>query len=188
MTMLSGGFIVTSLLWGTALAHLIDGRIRPTAAALLLAGVFSWFGVIHSPLPSGAIMSPGAVIAELESGPGRRVVRPNALPLDGRVRRMAAVVLVLAPRRAAPTVRRPPDVLLARCRQNYPAHGRPTGRPARKPLRYGLGESFGRASHPPVMRTRVRPKRRPCVNVVDGPAVFVRLVFRIRVDLRTEGV
>ena len=45
-----GGFIVTSLLWATALAHMIDGRIRPLVATLLLAAVFSWFGVIHSPL------------------------------------------------------------------------------------------------------------------------------------------
>ena len=35
----SGGFIVTSLLWGTTLTHLIDGRVKPAAATLLLAGV-----------------------------------------------------------------------------------------------------------------------------------------------------
>jgi AGZA family xanthine/uracil permease-like MFS transporter len=62
-----GGFIVTSLLWGTALAHLIDGRVRPLVACLLLAAVFSWFGIIHSPLPSSPIMTPGAVIRQLEA-------------------------------------------------------------------------------------------------------------------------
>ncbi len=61
-----GGFIVTSLLWSTVLAHLIDGRVRPVVATLLLASVFSWFGVIHSPLPSSPILSPAAVIAALE--------------------------------------------------------------------------------------------------------------------------
>jgi AGZA family xanthine/uracil permease-like MFS transporter len=66
-----GGFIVTSLLWGTALAHMIDGRVRPLVATLLLAAVFSWFGVIHSPLPSSPIMTPGAVIRQLEEE-GRR--------------------------------------------------------------------------------------------------------------------
>ena len=61
-----GGFIITSLLWATALAHMIDGRVRALVATLLLAAVFSWFGVIHSPLPSSPIMSPGAVIRQLE--------------------------------------------------------------------------------------------------------------------------
>ncbi len=62
-----GGFIVTSLLWGAALAHLIDGKIRPVVATLLLAAVFSWFGIIHSPLPSSPILSPGAVIRQLQT-------------------------------------------------------------------------------------------------------------------------
>src|SRR5262249_13622636 len=69
VTVLAGGgtFIVTSLLWATALAHLIDGRIRPTAATLLLGAVFSWFGVIHSPLPSGPILPPAEVIGQLRA-------------------------------------------------------------------------------------------------------------------------
>jgi AGZA family xanthine/uracil permease-like MFS transporter len=69
VTVLAGGgtFIVTSLLWATALVHLIDGRIRPVVAVLLLAAVFSWFGIIHSPLPSGPIMTPGAVIRQLQA-------------------------------------------------------------------------------------------------------------------------
>jgi AGZA family xanthine/uracil permease-like MFS transporter len=62
-----GGFIVASLLWATALAHLIDGRIRPVVATLLIASVFSWFGIIHSPLASSPIMTPSAVIAQLET-------------------------------------------------------------------------------------------------------------------------
>jgi AGZA family xanthine/uracil permease-like MFS transporter len=61
-----GGFILTSLLWGTALAHLIDGRVRALVATLLLSATFSWFGVIHSPLPSSPIMAPSAVVRELE--------------------------------------------------------------------------------------------------------------------------
>ncbi len=65
VTMLSGGFIVTSLLWGTFLSHLIDGRMKPAAATLLLAGVFAWFGIIHSPLPSAPINTPGAVLRQL---------------------------------------------------------------------------------------------------------------------------
>jgi AGZA family xanthine/uracil permease-like MFS transporter len=67
VTMLAGGFIVTSLLWGTALAHLIDGRVRPVVATLLIAAVFSWFGVIHSPLPANPIMPPAQVLRQLEA-------------------------------------------------------------------------------------------------------------------------
>src|SRR5207245_1566636 len=44
-TILSGGFIVTSLLWGSVLSHLIDGRIRPAVISLVLAGVCALFGV-----------------------------------------------------------------------------------------------------------------------------------------------
>jgi len=61
-----GGFIVTSLIWSTVLAHLIDGRVRGVVATLLLAAAFSWFGIIHSPLPSSPILSPAAVIRELK--------------------------------------------------------------------------------------------------------------------------
>ena len=78
-----GGFIVTSLLWGTSLAHLIDGRVRPLVASLLLAAVFSWFGVIHSPLPSSPIMTPGAVVRQLEVE-GRARCRHGKHPTTGR--------------------------------------------------------------------------------------------------------
>ena len=87
-----GGFIVTSLLWATALAHLIDGRIRPVVATLLIAAVFSWFGIIHSPLPSSPIMSPAAVIDAAQAGGPSRSVRPaNALSLGGRLCASTAV-------------------------------------------------------------------------------------------------
>ncbi len=67
VTILSGGFIVTSLLWGTALAHLIDGKIRKAASIFLLAAFFSWFGIIHSPLPSGPIVLPSEALARVAS-------------------------------------------------------------------------------------------------------------------------
>ncbi len=79
VTTLAGGFIVTSLLWGTALAHLIDGRVRPVVATLLVAAVFSWFGVIHSPLPSNPIMPPGQVMRQLEAE-GRKTASAGQSP------------------------------------------------------------------------------------------------------------
>jgi AGZA family xanthine/uracil permease-like MFS transporter len=60
-----GGFIITSLLWGTLLARLIDGEIRTAAAVLFLGAVAALFGVIHSPLPSSPIQSPGRTVAQL---------------------------------------------------------------------------------------------------------------------------
>jgi AGZA family xanthine/uracil permease-like MFS transporter len=67
VTILSGGFIVTSLLWATWLAHLIDGRLRTASATMILAAVFSWFGIIHSPLPEGPIVPPPVAIARLKA-------------------------------------------------------------------------------------------------------------------------
>jgi AGZA family xanthine/uracil permease-like MFS transporter len=79
VTRLSGGFIVTSLLWGTFLTHLIDGRVKPAAATLLMAGAFAWFGIIHSPLPSGPIKAPGAVLRQL-SEEGRATASAHQTP------------------------------------------------------------------------------------------------------------
>ena len=56
-----GGFIVTSLLWATALAKLIDGHMRTAALTLGIASLAACFGVIHSPLPSSPILPPGQV-------------------------------------------------------------------------------------------------------------------------------
>jgi AGZA family xanthine/uracil permease-like MFS transporter len=66
ITMLAGGFILTSLLWATALARLIDGRFRSSAIAFLIAGVLALFGVIHSPLPEERVMLPGQAIARMK--------------------------------------------------------------------------------------------------------------------------
>jgi len=66
VVILSGGFIVTSLLWGTTLAHLIDGKVRAASAVALLAGLFSLFGVIHSPLTSSPIVGPAEAVRRLK--------------------------------------------------------------------------------------------------------------------------
>jgi AGZA family xanthine/uracil permease-like MFS transporter len=68
---LANGFIVTSLLWGAALAALIDGRTRGAAAYLGVAGVLALFGVIHSPLRDAVIDLPHHVVARLEALPTR---------------------------------------------------------------------------------------------------------------------
>ncbi|WP_337174763.1 permease [Paludisphaera sp.] len=105
VTALSGGFIVTSLLWGATLAMLIDGRARATAGVLALAAGLAWFGVIHSPLPSGAVMPPAAVMAELESM-GRAGASASQSPYSWAAAylAMAAVVLAVARFAEAPDV------------------------------------------------------------------------------------
>jgi AGZA family xanthine/uracil permease-like MFS transporter len=56
--LLAHGFILTAMLWGAALAFLIDRRIGAAAAVLGIAAVLALFGLIHSVLPTGGIYLP----------------------------------------------------------------------------------------------------------------------------------
>jgi adenine/guanine/hypoxanthine permease len=56
--MLAHGFILTAMLWGGALAFLIDHRFRACVVTLALCSGLSLFGVIHSVLPTGGIYLP----------------------------------------------------------------------------------------------------------------------------------
>jgi len=79
ITILSGGFLLTSLIWGTSLAWMIDGRMRAAASAFALAGVLALFGVIHSPLPSGPILAPWSALRELKAQ-GRAAATADQTP------------------------------------------------------------------------------------------------------------
>ena len=85
--MLANGFIVTSLLWASALAALIDRRLRVAAAYFAAAAVCAAFGIIHSPLPGGRLF----------------VIWDAALPTDARsatlqyVAGYAVIALLLVP-------------------------------------------------------------------------------------------
>ncbi len=68
LTVLSGGFIVTSLIWGTWFAWMIDGRWRAAAGVLVLGAVLAWVGVIHSPLRGGPLLWPWEVETRLRQG------------------------------------------------------------------------------------------------------------------------
>ncbi|MCA9153216.1 MAG: hypothetical protein KDA38_00450 [Planctomycetales bacterium] len=61
LRMLAGGFIVTSLLWASALAAIIDRRLKLAGGYFLLAAVCSLFGIIHSPLPGSPLVNPFAL-------------------------------------------------------------------------------------------------------------------------------
>jgi adenine/guanine/hypoxanthine permease len=56
--MLNSGFIVTSLVWASALASLIDRRLFRAAAFFGLSMLFTLLGIMHSPLPGGALYLP----------------------------------------------------------------------------------------------------------------------------------
>ena len=58
MILLAHGFILTAMLWGGAVAFMIDRRVKAAAAALSACGVLAFFGFIHSITPSGGIYLP----------------------------------------------------------------------------------------------------------------------------------
>jgi AGZA family xanthine/uracil permease-like MFS transporter len=58
MIMLANGFILTALLWGSAAAFLIDRQVGRASVVLVVCGVLSLFGFIHSVLPSGGVYLP----------------------------------------------------------------------------------------------------------------------------------
>ena len=61
LTVLSNGFIVTALLWGSILAFIIDQRPRAAASCALACAALTLFGIIHSIMPSGEVYLPWAV-------------------------------------------------------------------------------------------------------------------------------
>ncbi len=55
LAILGRGFILTAMLWGAALAFLVDRRATATLLAFLVLAVFSLSGAIHSVDPRGAL-------------------------------------------------------------------------------------------------------------------------------------
>ena len=66
---LANGFIVTSLLWASALAAMLDGKLARAAGYFGIAGGCSLFGIIHSPLRPAAIALPQHVLAQMSHEP-----------------------------------------------------------------------------------------------------------------------
>jgi AGZA family xanthine/uracil permease-like MFS transporter len=58
LRVLSGGFIITSLLWASTLVAVLERQLARGAAILAVAAVCSAFGVIHSPLPGSPLVVP----------------------------------------------------------------------------------------------------------------------------------
>ena len=89
LLVLGNGFIVTALVWGAAVVAMVERRLAPAAAVLGLGSLAALVGVIHSPLPSGALFWPWAVGTT------------TPLRVAGAYGLAAAVLLLLAARRTA---------------------------------------------------------------------------------------
>jgi len=66
MRILASGFIITSLLWASALAAIIDRRLWRAASLFLLAAIFTLYGVIHSPLPGSPLFLPSQLSGDAQ--------------------------------------------------------------------------------------------------------------------------
>lgn len=64
--MLSANFIITSLVWGAALAAIIDRQLYRAAAFFAAAAVCTLFGVMHSPFAGGPVFLPWQITQETE--------------------------------------------------------------------------------------------------------------------------
>ena len=58
LSVLAGGFIITSLIWASALAMIIDRRFNAAATCFAVGGMLILFGIIHSPLPGDEMFFP----------------------------------------------------------------------------------------------------------------------------------
>jgi len=65
LLVLGNGFILTAVLWGWALAAIIDHRLVLAGLVFVVASLATLFGVIHSPLASGALFWPWAAPAPM---------------------------------------------------------------------------------------------------------------------------
>ncbi len=73
---LANGFVVTSLLWASALAAILDAKLMRAAGCLSIAAVCSLVGIIHSPLPTAMIALPQHIVPLMSSDPAVRCQSP----------------------------------------------------------------------------------------------------------------
>ncbi|QDV24700.1 permease [Aureliella helgolandensis] len=92
--MLSNGFILTSVLWASALAMAIDRRLIAAAGFYSVAAGCALFGLIHSPLANAPIVSPASfgILPEVAVLPAESL--PTVLGWTGGYLLVAATMLV----------------------------------------------------------------------------------------------
>jgi AGZA family xanthine/uracil permease-like MFS transporter len=88
LLVLGNGFILTAVLWAATLVFIIDRQPAATAAVLALASVSTLFGLVHSPLATGALFWPWSPSAPLQV----------AAPLAGAYGALAGLALLSARR------------------------------------------------------------------------------------------
>jgi AGZA family xanthine/uracil permease-like MFS transporter len=88
LLILGNGFILTAVLWGSALVFVIERRAAAAAAVFALASLATLCGLVHSPLPSGAVFWPWSAAAPLGV----------AVPLAGAYGALAVLSLLAAGR------------------------------------------------------------------------------------------
>ena len=65
LLVLGNGFILTAVLWGSALVYIIERRPAAAAVVLALTSLATLCGLVHSPLPNGAVFWPWSPAAPL---------------------------------------------------------------------------------------------------------------------------
>lgn len=75
ISLLAGGFILTSLFWASALAKIIDRRFVAASTFFAVAGICTLFGFIHSPYQMHLDQGVGNV-------PGEKIFVPFDLPTE----------------------------------------------------------------------------------------------------------
>jgi AGZA family xanthine/uracil permease-like MFS transporter len=88
LLLLGNGFILTAVLWGSALVFVIERRAAAAAVVFAVASLATLCGLVHSPLPSGALFWPWSATAPLAV----------AAPLAGAYGALAALALLAAGR------------------------------------------------------------------------------------------
>jgi adenine/guanine/hypoxanthine permease len=63
LTVLSNGFILTALLWGSMMAYLIDRRPVLAAWCAFICALLTLFGIVHSIMPAGEVYLPWLIKA-----------------------------------------------------------------------------------------------------------------------------
>ncbi|GAB3334854.1 hypothetical protein [Marilutibacter aestuarii] len=99
IVVLGNGFIITAMLWASALVAMIEGRLRLAAGWLLAAAALCLFGVIHSVHPQGGIYLPWAL-----QGLGRVI----AWQFAAGYAVLAGMLALLSLQAAGPRERAPP--------------------------------------------------------------------------------
>ena len=86
LLVLGNGFILTAVLWGSAVVFIVERRSAALAVVFAICSLATLVGLVHSPLPNGAVFWPWTAGAPLAV----------AAPLAGAYGVLAALALVAA--------------------------------------------------------------------------------------------